>query len=96
MSKKELIESKRELLLQVAKEHGALSLQLFGSVARGEDDEASDVDFLVKLEKGRSLFDLGGLQMALQSVLDCSVDVVTVNGLRERIRQSILDEAIAI
>ena len=86
----------REQILEVARRHGASNLRVFGSVARGDDDVDSDVDFLVDLEKGRSLLDLGGLQVDLERLLERRVDVVTENGLRPRIRERVLSEAQAI
>lgn len=83
-------------ILELAERHGASNLRVFGSVARGDDDKDSDIDFLVDLEKGRSLLDLGGLQVDLEMLLGCQVDVVTENGLRPRIRERVLDEARAI
>lgn len=71
-------------------------MRIFGSVARGKADERSDVDFLVELEPGRSLLDLGGLLMDLQQLLGHPVDVVTERGLRERIRERVLEEAIPL
>ena len=62
-------------------------------MARGADDENSDVDFLVELEDGRTLFDLGGLLMDLQDLLKRKVDVVTENGLHWYIKDKILNEA---
>jgi len=71
-------------------------VRVFGSVARGDADEESDVDFLVTLEPGRSLLDLGGLLMELSELLGREVDVVTEEGLRERIRDRILREAVPV
>ncbi len=68
-------------------------MRVFGSVAQGTADETSDVDFLVDLEEGRSLFDLGGLLMDLQELLHRKVDVVTKNALHWYIRDRILKEA---
>ncbi len=89
----ELLETKREVILDTAARHGAYNVRVFGSVARGEADEESDVDFLVNMETGRSLFDLGALLMDLQDLLARDVDVVTEAGLRPRIRQRVLSEA---
>ena len=89
----ELVQSKRETILQLAARRGARNVRLFGSVARGEAGPNSDLDFLVDLEPGRSLLDLGGLLMDLQRLLDLKVDVVTEAGLRPRIRPRILKEA---
>ena len=65
-------------------------------MARGEHDERSDVNFLVDLEPGRSLFDLGGLLMALHELLGAEVDVVTEKGLRPRIREQVLADAVTL
>ena len=92
----ELVQSKREAILQMAARRGARNVRLFGSVARGEAEPDSDVDFLVDLEPGRSLLDLGGLLMDLQSLLGRRVDVVTEAGLRPRIRPRVLKEAQAL
>jgi len=96
MGVNELLGAKREEIIRIAARHGAHNVRVFGSVARGEARENSDVDFLVEMEKGRSLFDLGGLLMDLQEVLDRRVDVVTEKGLRDRIRSRVLREAIAL
>lgn len=96
MDKSDLLREKRTEILQVAAEHGAYNVRIFGSVARGEADEASDFDFLVDMEPGRSLLDLGGLLMDLRDLLGCPVDVVTERGLRKRIRDQVLKEAVAL
>ena len=93
MSLNEAIQRKRKEILDVAARHGAYNVRLFGSVARGEADEASDIDILVDMEPGRSLLDLGGLLMELQELLSCRVDVVTERGLRPRLREHVLAEA---
>ena len=86
----------RNEILRIAARYGAYNVRVFGSLARGEADADSDVDLLVDLEPGRSLFDLGGLLMDLQDLLGRRVDVVTANGLRERIRDRVLREAIPL
>lgn len=96
MKVEQLIEEKRAEILRVASEHGAREVRVFGSVARGEADPESDIDFLVELEAGRSLLDLGGLQMDLESLLGRRVDVVTVRGLKARIRERVLREAVPV
>jgi predicted nucleotidyltransferase len=90
------LRNRREEILRVADRYGARRIRVFGSVARGEADERSDIDFLVDLEGGRSLLDLGGLLMDLQSLLGRRVDVVTERGLRQRIRSRVLDEAVPL
>jgi predicted nucleotidyltransferase len=95
-SARELLRSKREEILQLAARHGAKNVRVFGSVARGTADEASDVDFLVDMASGRSLLDLGGLLMDLEHLLGRKVDVITENGLRQRIREQVLREAVPL
>lgn len=90
------LQEKREEILRIAARHGARNVRIFGSVARGEADETSDIDLLVELEPGRSLFDLGGLQYDLETLLGCHVDVVTERGLKARIRDRVLQEAVAL
>jgi len=96
MSLNELLQEKREDILRIATRRGASNLRIFGSVAGGEADAKSDIDILVDLEPGRSLLDLGGLLMDLQDLLGHNVDVVTGRGLRERIRERVLREAIPL
>lgn len=92
----EQLKTKRQEILQLAARYGAKNVRVFGSIVRGDADADSDVDFLVELGPGRSLLDLGGLLMDLQALLHCDVDIVTVNGLRERIRPRVLREAVSI
>lgn len=89
----ETLKNKRAEILRVAEQHGAHNIRIFGSVARGDARPDSDLDLLVDLDPGRSLLDLGGLLMDLESLLGCSVDVVTEPGLRPRIREQVLREA---
>ena len=96
MTTEQLVKRKREEILRVSARHGARNVRVFGSVARGEADEASDIDFLVEMEPGRSLLDLGGLQVDLESLLGRRVDVVTVRGLKARIRSTVLREAVLV
>lgn len=86
----------REKILKIAANYGAYNVRVFGSVARGEETPQSDIDFLVDMQPGRSLLDLGGLLYDLQELLQTDVDVVTENGLRPRIKEGILKEAVAL
>jgi predicted nucleotidyltransferase len=92
----ELLKEKRDEVLRFAAKYGARNIRVFGSVARGEADEKSDIDFLVEMEPGTSLLDLGGLQYELETLLRCRVDVVTERGLKRRIRERVLQEAAPI
>ncbi len=92
----DMLSQHREAILALADKYGASNVRVFGSVARGTADDNSDIDFLVDLSPGRSLFDLGGLLSDLQSLLEHNVDVVTTKGLRDRIRQRIIAEAVSL
>jgi uncharacterized protein len=95
LSMAELARVRAEILAAAAR-HGATNVRVFGSVARGDADAASDVDFLVDFEPGRSLLDLAGLVVELEDLLGHRVDVVTEPGLKARIRQRALAEAVAV
>ena len=92
----EFLQSKRDEILRLAARHGASNVRVFGSVARGDADADSDVDLLVDVEKGRSLIDLGALLEDLRGLLGCEVDIVTEKGLRARIRDRVLKEAVSL
>jgi predicted nucleotidyltransferase len=90
---KDLLASRREEILRIAAKHGAHNVRVFGSVARGEAGENSDVDLLVELEQGRSLLDQAGMVLDLEELLGRKVDVVTEEGLYWLLRRRILKEA---
>jgi len=96
MTIEQLRTQRREEILRLAASRGARNVRVFGSVARGDADERSDIDFLVDLEPGRSLLDLGGLNRDLERLLDAKVDVVSSRGLRERVRDRVLREAVPL
>ena len=96
MTLQELRATRRESVLGLAAKHGAYNVRVFGSVARGDSVPQSDVDFLVDLAPGRTLSDLGGLLIDLQEALGTPVDIVTERGLRVRIRERVLAEAVPL
>lgn len=96
MDYKKLVYQNREEILKIADRHGAYNVRLFGSVARGDTTPQSDIDFLVNMQPGRSLMDMGGLLYDLRQLLNVEVDVVTENGLKPRIRETVLKEAVAL
>ena len=96
MSVYELLHEKRGDILSLASKYGASNVRVFGSVARGEADAESDIDLLVDMAPGRSLFDMGGLLMDLPEMLGHNVDIVTPQGLRDRIRDRVLKEAVVL
>lgn len=86
----------REKVSAPMRRRGVVRAGVFGSVARGEAREGSDVDFLVELEKGRSLVDLAGLRLDLRDLLDRDVDVATPNSLHPELREQILRELVPL
>lgn len=88
-----LLNEKRAAILETAKRHGARNVRIFGSVARGDYDDQSDLDFLVEMEPGRSLLDHASLLLDLQGLLGRKVDVVSERGIKARMRDRVLKEA---
>lgn len=82
----------RSQILEIATQCNAESIRVFGSLARGENQEASDIDFLVHM-KPNSGFCMGGLQWRLQDLLNCPVDIVSDASLHPLIKTQILQEA---
>jgi predicted nucleotidyltransferase len=95
MKLKKLLINKREEIMHIASKHGAYNIRFFGSVAREEDDEKSDIDFLIDYDLSKiSPWFPSGMIQDLQSLLGRKVDIVTVEGLKERIKNQFLEEAI--
>ncbi len=92
----EALKTHRDEILAAAARHGARRISVFGSVARGTSTEASDVDFLVEMEKGATLFDRAALTLELRSILGRDVDVVNRKALKPRVRAQIVREAVAL
>lgn len=96
MKIRKVLAEKREEILQIAAKHGAYNVRIFGSAARGEEDQESDVDFLIDARPQRTPWFPGGLIVDLEKLLGRKVDVVTEKGLRKRIRERVLKEAMQI
>jgi predicted nucleotidyltransferase len=86
---------KKQAILELGERYGARNIRVFGSVARGDNREASDIDFLVDLDNGRTIFDLAGFVADLKDLLGVDVDVVTPGGLRY-LRDRVLTEALPL
>ena len=91
-----VLEEKRDQILRIASRHGAHNIRVFGSVARGDADESSDIDLLVDFEPDRSLLDHAALVLDLEELLGRKVDVVTEKGIYWLLRRRILKEAGAL
>jgi len=96
MTLEDLLKARREEILKVCARYGARNVRVFGSLARGEADEQSDIDLIVEFEPGRSLLDHAGLWLELQELLGVKVDVVSSRGIKARIRERVLQEAIPL
>ncbi|HWH34872.1 MAG TPA: nucleotidyltransferase domain-containing protein [Acidimicrobiales bacterium] len=86
----------REAVLDAIGQRRAGNVRVFGSVARGDDTAASDIDILVDLDDGASLLDLIGLERALSELLGAEVDVVPAHALKPPLRRRVLEEAIPL
>jgi predicted nucleotidyltransferase len=95
-SLRDLLQENREEILKIASKHGAYNLRIFGSVARGQERQDSDVDFLVDMESDRNLLDRIGLMQDLEDLLGRKVDVATVKVLRDFCREGILKDAVPL
>jgi predicted nucleotidyltransferase len=91
-----LVDRYKEDVRRIARSHGATKIRVFGSHAAGGATPFSDLDLLVDLEDGRDLLDLVGLKQDLESLLECSVDVLTEGCLSPYLRERILQEARAL
>jgi predicted nucleotidyltransferase len=96
MLTREDIRDKRAAILAIAGRYGAHDVRIFGSVARGDATEDSDLDLIVRFDPGRSLLDHGGLIMDLRELLGIKVDVIDEEAMRERFRSLALREAIPL
>ncbi|MGA2223852.1 MAG: nucleotidyltransferase family protein [Syntrophobacteraceae bacterium] len=96
MASVKAVREKREEIVKVAALRGARNVRLFGSPARGEETEDSDVDLLVDMEEGRSLLDLSHLLQDMEELLSCRVHVVEPEGLHWAIRERIIKEAVPL
>ncbi|MFC4766838.1 nucleotidyltransferase family protein [Effusibacillus consociatus] len=96
MSLLQKIQEERNSILEIASKHGAYNVRIFGSAARGEEKEESDIDLLVNFEEGRSLFDLIRFKQELEERFGYSVDIVTEKSLHPLIQNKVLGEAIQL
>jgi predicted nucleotidyltransferase len=90
------LRGRRDEILGYAASHGARNVRVFGSTARGESRNGSDVDLLVEMEPGRSLLDLVGLWQDLEDLLGTHVDVLSDGGVSPHLRERIFAEAVSL
>jgi hypothetical protein len=90
------LRARRDDIARIAARRHARNLRVFGSVARGEESAASDIDLLVDFDADASLFDLGGLAVELTELVGVSVDVTPARDLKPLIRDRVLREAVPL
>ena len=91
-----MLKRERNFIRQSIATHRACNGRVFGSVARGEDREGSDLDILVDALPGATLFDLGGLQVELEERLGVRIDVRTPGDLPAKFREEVLAQAVPL
>ena len=92
----DLVRQHREAILEIAARRGASDVRVFGSVARGDADDDSDIDFLVRFADTTSLWDRGGMWTELHELLGRDIDLVDEAMLRDEVRGDVLEQAVAI
>ena len=90
------LQDQRDAILALAEQHGAYDIRIFGSVARGDARPDSDIDFLVEFKPGYGLIDRIALMQDLQDLLGRHVEVIRERSLRERIRESVVKDAVPL
>ena len=90
------LNSIKKQIIPILKKEGVTRAAIFGSFARGEQTQKSDIDILVELPDHATLIDLAGLKLDLEDVLKKKVDVVEYAGLKPRIKDSILQQQVQI
>ena len=93
---RQALQQKREAILELARRYGAHDVRIFGSVARGDNTEASDVDIVVRFDDGRTLLDHAGLIGQLEDLLGVKVDVIDADGMRPRFRAVVEKESLPL
>jgi hypothetical protein len=82
----------KELIVEYLKKNGVIKASLFGSFVRNESDDDSDIDLIVKFQKGKSLLDLVGLRLDLEERFNRKVDILTYDSIHPKLREQILSE----
>lgn len=96
MSKSELIKELAELNKELKAKYKGRIVGLFGSYARGEEKEFSDIDLLIEKDEGVTILDLASMKIFLEEKLNTSVDIVTTSALREEIKPYVMNDLIYV
>jgi len=96
LSVSNIIKNRRNEILAIATRYGASNIRVFGSMAHGNESPESDIDIIVKMEKGRSLLDIIAIKQDIEELLGRKVDVVTEASISPYIRDNVLKEAVSL
>lgn len=96
MKPSEKIQQHQQQIQQLAQQFGLTNLRIFGSVAKGQDTDTSDLDLIVDTSPTTTLFDICGLQIELEELLDLKVDVLTTQSLPQQFKTDVLQHAVAL
>ena len=91
-----IIHHRRDEILEIARKYGAISVRIFGSVARGEDGPLSDLDVIVDMKQGSSLLDIVAIKQDIEDLLGIRVDLVTEAAISPYIKDKVLGEAVTL
>ncbi|MBV9845753.1 MAG: nucleotidyltransferase domain-containing protein [Kutzneria sp.] len=92
----EEVRAHRDEIYRIAERYGVSNIRVFGSVARGEADDDSDLDLLIDVERGHGYFDVSGFALSVEDLLNVFTQVATPNGIKARMRERILSEAVPL
>jgi hypothetical protein len=90
------VRAHRDEIYAIAEKYGVDNIRVFGSVARGEADDDSDLDLLIDVAPDTSLWDMSGFALDIEDLLGVFTQVTTPNGLKPRIRDEVLAEAVSV
>lgn len=96
MKPSEALRLHRQAIRTIVESHSARNARVFGSTARGEDEEGSDLDLLIEPTPETTLFDIGAIRHELLELLGVPVDVLTPNALPEKLRAQVIAEAVSV
>ena len=90
------VRAHRDVITRLGERFGVRNIRVFGSVARGEATSDSDLDLLVYVDRGHGYFDMAGFALGVEDELGVMTQVATPGGLKLRIRDRVLREAVAL
>ena len=90
------LEKLKPKIIKILKDNGVKKAGIFGSYAKGEQKKNSDIDILIDLPKGMSLFDVVGVELKLEGALNKKIDLLTYGAIHKLLKDRILNEEIRI